>query len=179
MLSSTRLRHLKHAALNNRFELVSWIMEVYPNLNLDSVWISVLISTVHKVLIQIHDSKLDIMVDNQAALIWAAECGYLDVVATMYARGVDISFRNNYVLQLAAKNGYLDMVRFLHSQGVDITGIASAHQPVAEYLAAKQWLQGLPALVQLAAKTYAKHYGVIMPIMIPQLVTDAITAACL
>lgn len=68
----------------------------------------------------LYENGADITADDNYAVRWASENGYLEVVKFLHENGADITARNNYAVKWAAMNGFLDAVKYLHKNGADI-----------------------------------------------------------
>ena len=62
----------------------------------------------------------NIHADNDSALRWSAEKGYLDVVQFLVEKGANIHANNDYALICSAENGHLDVVQYLTNKGANI-----------------------------------------------------------
>jgi len=63
----------------------------------------------------------DITVDNNYAIRWASDKGYLEVVKYLVKKGADVTARNNCALRWASDKGYLEVVKYLVKKGADVT----------------------------------------------------------
>ena len=66
------------------------------------------------------ENGADIAAGDNAAVIWAAEKGHLEIVKYLHEHGADITDGNNAAVRYAAENGHLDVVKYLHENGADI-----------------------------------------------------------
>ena len=89
---------------------------------------------------------VDIHVDDDYALSWAARNGHLDVVKFLVEKGADIHADGDYALRLAAENGYLDVVKYLVENRANIyakdnyalrLAAKNGHLDVVKYLVRK------------------------------------------
>ena len=69
----------------------------------------------------LHENGADITARDNKAIGWASENGYLEVVKYLHQNGADVTASNNYAVRHAAENGYLDVVKYLHENGADVT----------------------------------------------------------
>lgn len=89
------------------------------------------------------ENGVDIQIDNNCAIRFASEQGYLDLAKYFHKNGADITAYDNYAIRHAAEKGYLDIVKYLYRHGVDITAKnnyafrwsdANGHIKVVKYL---------------------------------------------
>ena len=69
----------------------------------------------------LHKNGADITVNDNYAIEWASENGYLEVVKYLHKNGADITVYDNSALCLASLRGHLEVVKYLHKNGADIT----------------------------------------------------------
>ena len=62
----------------------------------------------------------DILLNNNYAVQWASEYGFLAVVKFLVNKGADIRANNDYALRMASANGHLAIVKFLLKKGANI-----------------------------------------------------------
>ena len=71
--------------------------------------------------------QVDLTVDNNSAVRWAAKFGQLDMIKWLVnesGQHVDVTARDNWAVGVAAQNGHLDVVKWLvkeSGQQVDVT----------------------------------------------------------
>ena len=63
---------------------------------------------------------INIHVEDDCALRWASENGYLGIVKFLVKSGANIHAENDYALRWASGNGYLDIVKFLIEEGANV-----------------------------------------------------------
>ena len=64
---------------------------------------------------------IDITADDNLAIQWASNNGYLNIVKYLVSQGADVTANNNFAIQWASISGHLKIVKYLVSQGADIT----------------------------------------------------------
>lgn len=89
------------------------------------------------------ENGVDIKTDNNCAIRFASERGYIDLVKFLHENGADITAYDNYAVRYAAERGHFDVVKYLYENGADITtknnyafrlSATNGHMKVAKYL---------------------------------------------
>lgn len=63
----------------------------------------------------------DVTTEDNYALHIASEYGYLGVVKCLIEHGAGVTASNNYAIRWASQNGHLDVVKYLVEHGADVT----------------------------------------------------------